>query len=369
MRKAILFLGIIVLVAGCGGKKEVKAEGMLDTPEAHYKMGKRLLKQHDLQAAKREFLRAIYLDERYAPGYEGLAWVFLEQGDLEGAMKNADKAISLDKDFAPAYVVKGAILRKEGKPKDAIKFFDRALELDQKLEDAYIYKAETYVDMGEYDRAEETYKEGATALPNSMTLNERWEEMQRARRAAAGLPPEFVKIARAPRITRGDLAALFVVELDLEKLLKRQGPPERKRFYSPGTPVMGKKEEAKEPEIPDIRNHWAMNYIKTVVELGIMDLYPDGTFKPDEPITRGNFAVYCTNLLAKVLNDPKLTTRFIGSTSPFPDVPSSHYAFNAVMVMTTRGIMKAKLDGTFGLTDPVSGADALMMLKTLKSQL
>ena len=40
---------------------------------------------------------------------------------------------------------------------------------------------------------------------------------------------------------------------------------------------------------PDIIGHWAQYYIQPLVDSGIINGYPDGTFKPDNPITRAEF--------------------------------------------------------------------------------
>jgi len=364
-------LVVLTWISGCGGNKAIKPQGLMDTPQAHYTMGKSLLKEGKVAEAQEEFIRAVGLDKNYAPGYEGLAIVYMLNGKYDRAHKYADKCLDLDENFVPGYVAKGRIFTAEGKYKDAINWFKKALKKDNKLEDAYIYMGEAYIKMGEYDKAEETYKNGLQALPNSGRLNDEWKNLQDMRRAAAGLPPEFIAIARSPAITRADLAALFVVELNLDKLMKERGVPQYKKFYAPPSGLMGKKSTQQEGTAlpPDIEEHWAKNYIEKILKYGVMEVYPDGTFKPGEKITRANFAMAVQKFLVQVTGDKGLATRFIGSASPFPDVPNSHYAFNAIMVVTTRGIMKAKLDGTFGLTDPVPGKDALLMLKLVKANL
>jgi len=42
--------------------------------------------------------------------------------------------------------------------------------------------------------------------------------------------------------------------------------------------------------LSDIKGHWAEEDIKLVVEKGIMKGYPDGTFQPDKPLTRAEYA-------------------------------------------------------------------------------
>lgn len=57
------------------------------------------------------------------------------------------------------------------------------------------------------------------------------------------------------------------------------------------------KEEVK-PVIPDddYSTHWAVKDIDLAIERGLMQGYPDGTFKPDKPITRAELAVVLNRL-------------------------------------------------------------------------
>jgi len=77
------------------------------------------------------------------------------------------------------------------------------------------------------------------------------------------------------------------------------------------------------------------------------------------------------DILIKVSGDESLSTKFIGSKSPFPDLRSDLPYFNAVMVCTSRGIMEARdlTTGEFGPKDTVSGADALLVIRKIKEEL
>ena len=76
------------------------------------------------------------------------------------------------------------------------------------------------------------------------------------------------------------------------------------------------------------------------------------------------------SVMIMVTADESLATKYIGQNSRFPDVRSSHYAYNAISLMVDRGIMKAdKISGEFRLKDTMSGADALLAIRDFQNAL
>ncbi|MEW6772288.1 MAG: S-layer homology domain-containing protein [Bacillota bacterium] len=52
------------------------------------------------------------------------------------------------------------------------------------------------------------------------------------------------------------------------------------------------------PAFSDVpENHWAANYIKIAVALGLVRGYPDGTFRPEQPVTRAEGTVLAVRTL------------------------------------------------------------------------
>ncbi len=97
-----------------------------------------------------------------------------------------------------------------------------------------------------------------------------------------------------------------------------------------------------------------------------MEAFPDRTFRPADQVDRATYAMTIQEILVVASGDETIRRRFIGSVSPFPDVRNDHFAFNAAMVVTTRGLLEAEMQsGAFRLTDPVSGPDALLSLRKL----
>ncbi len=77
------------------------------------------------------------------------------------------------------------------------------------------------------------------------------------------------------------------------------------------------------------------------------------------------------DILIKVTGDNVLATKFIGQTSPFPDLRPDLPYFNAVMVVSSRGIMEVAnlTTGEFAPLRPVAGADALLMIRKFREEL
>jgi hypothetical protein len=117
----------------------------------------------------------------------------------------------------------------------------------------------------------------------------------------------------------------------------------------------------------DYQDHVLAADIEEVAALAIRGLEPIGhRFDPDKAVTRANFAVIIEDILMRITRERELPTRFIGAKSPFVDVDTSHYAFNAIVTCTTRGMMRADINGCFKGAQAVPGADALLILRHLK---
>ncbi len=71
-------------------------------------------------------------------------------------------------------------------------------------------------------------------------------------------------------------------------------------------------------------DHWAYKPISDMTAKGILNGYPDGTFKPNQSITRAEFAKILTN----TLNLPGDSA----STIQYKDVPADHWAYSYIAI-------------------------------------
>jgi len=72
-RYIVLVMALVVVAAGCG-KKIAQPVSVLDSPEYHYKQGLKYLDKDQTDDAMREFERAIALDAKSPLGYIGRGW-------------------------------------------------------------------------------------------------------------------------------------------------------------------------------------------------------------------------------------------------------------------------------------------------------
>ncbi|OGC06180.1 hypothetical protein A2V82_11920 [candidate division KSB1 bacterium RBG_16_48_16] len=373
---SVVILCVVIVFAFSCGPKPIKEESVLDTPENHYAQGMREVEGDNLNAAINEFQRALALNPNFSEGFSGLALVAGIQGDFKKAYELADKGLDKNDNSVDARVIKGRIITMEMKGDDwvekAVKEFDRALKVNPKSDKALYYKGEAYKNAYMFGDAEREFAQ-VIALKGDFAgkANDEWALVQKIQRAAPGTRIG-AKIALIDEIDRADLAVLLIEELKLLELLEKKQPKTYDTgFKAPDDPTkMATEETMKMAEATDVDNHWATNWIKKVIDNRVMDVFPDRTFRPDEKINRANYAMLMQNILILVTGDESLATKYIGNETRFPDVNPTHYAYNAISLMADRGIMHGdKMSGAFNLNAPVSGADALLIIRDFQNAL
>ena len=111
-------------------------------------------------------------------------------------------------------------------------------------------------------------------------------------------------------------------------------------------------------QLSDIQGHWAMSTIQKMVDQGVVLGMPDGSFKPDNSISRAEFAT----LVVKAF---KLEYR---AGKVFDDT-SRHWARDYVSAANAFGIVNGYNEVNFGPDDPITREQmAVMVVKAAKIQ-
>jgi tetratricopeptide (TPR) repeat protein len=221
-------------------------------------------------------------------------------------------------------------------------YFQRVLSEDPNNVAAIIGAGKVQLGLKHYNVAANYFKQALSLRPGDQEADELLQRTQ-TKKVRATLPQEYWSIGTSEQVTRGDIAALLMVELMLESRLE---------FTS------------RVAIISDITTHWAKPYIIKAVRYGIMQLPPDRFFRPDEPIRKGELAFVLDTLFNKLFRPlPE------GSSISFSDVHPDNDYHNAVLRVYSAGLMTASTEETFGVLETLSGEEVMQIFEKVKAML
>lgn len=105
-------------------------------------------------------------------------------------------------------------------------------------------------------------------------------------------------------------------------------------------------------------DHWAAGAVGAAREAGYLQGYPDGTFRPDRSVTRGEVAALL-NKAFKVASGQE--------TDSFKDL-TGHWAADSIKRLAAAGVLEGYQDGTFRPDLPMTRLDVAVALARLLQQ-
>ena len=105
-------------------------------------------------------------------------------------------------------------------------------------------------------------------------------------------------------------------------------------------------------------NQWYAKAVMTLAGKGVISGYPDGTFKPNAPITRAEFVTMAMNFA----NAGK------GTACSFPDVPQNMWYYGAIAGATQNGWISGYPDGTFGPDRYITRAEVTSVINRMENR-
>ncbi|MEH2265569.1 S-layer homology domain-containing protein, partial [Nostoc sp.] len=100
-------------------------------------------------------------------------------------------------------------------------------------------------------------------------------------------------------------------------------------------------------------NYWAKSFITKLAAMEILEGFPDGTFRPDAPVTRAQFAAMLRKAFAKGK---------IRQAIAFKDVSTQNWAYNAISEVYQMGFLNPVVDKDFNPSQKLSRLDILVAL-------
>lgn len=326
-----------------------------DYPQAHYALAQVYELRKDYDNALIELNEVQRLNPDYPELQESLNIMKLKATDMhidlgrrlsasdpEEALRHLKTAFNLAPEITQIAVDISKILVRENRCGEASMYLKIASERLPKDTDIQNQLARCLIELGEYDSAQTIYEDLANRYPQRPDYQQQIREIKRLR-FIRSLPEEYHSIPAMSEINRGQLAAYIVTQL---KFLER---------YESSDSLI----------IVDTLDHWAQPMIQRVVNLGIMDLYPNRTFEPATPVTRIEL-VRAANRILELLESSGLnpTRREPG---PVPDVSEDNIYYGMISMVLSSDVMSVDADGRFHPRRRVSGAEAVSVVNKLQA--
>ncbi|WP_120460135.1 polysaccharide lyase family 8 super-sandwich domain-containing protein [Paenibacillus aceti] len=123
---------------------------------------------------------------------------------------------------------------------------------------------------------------------------------------------------------------------------------------NPTNPVKPTEPETPKVDLSDIADHWAKDSIEKSVELGIVNGYEDGSFKPNGNVTRGEISTMLARALKLELNN----TEFVFEDQDKTPV----WALPSINALAKAGYISGYEDGSFRANNEVTRTELVVMI-------
>lgn len=129
-------------------------------------------------------------------------------------------------------------------------------------------------------------------------------------------------------------------------------PTEPTTPTEPSVPTVPDKDIEENTTFSDMAEHWAKDAVNSLAKGGIIGGFPDGTFKPDEAVTRAQFTVMVARALG-LSSDEKCA---------LTDVEAGSWYEERISAAVKSGIVTGKGDGKFYPDEYIKRQDAFLIL-------
>jgi tetratricopeptide (TPR) repeat protein len=326
-----------------------------DYVQAHYAMAFVLEQQVRYQEALKHWDELKRIDPEY-PGIDQAQRILrlkatesLLTQAREEARNNPERGIQLYKEaqkFAPEVsqipLEIATIQIKQGQCREGITSLDESGEMLSDEPEIQLAYAECLSELDQYEKALETYEKVNLIAPTPETQQHIAELKEIL--AFRAMPEDFQNIAHTSEITRAQLAALIFTNL---KFLEK---------YASSESVI----------VVDAFDHWATNYIRKAVNMGMMEVFPNRTFQPSRWITKLEMTRAAARILQILENNEEKKVERVEENALIPDVSPGNIYYSMIMNTIAAGVVSLDVDGKFHMNRPVSGAEALSVINRLQ---
>ncbi len=360
-----------------------------DYSPAYLAIGYSYLAEENLNSAEQYVRKALEISPDYTQAHFALAHLLELKHDYDGAVSELDEVARLNPDYPSIQQTRNILKLKSTEqhlsqarslaatnPEEALRHLESAREIAPEIPEIPIQTATILIQQGRceeavpyleqalqnspgnlevqkklagcmealqnYEKAYSLYQTIYAEEPSTPESRKKMETLQKLI-AIQRLPEEFHSIPRTEQTSRGQLAALIIVNLEF----------------------LSKYKSLNSSIIVDTFDYWGKNFVQKTVDLGIMDIYPNRTFQPNIPISKLELAKAASRLLEILETNEGIQVEKTDMT--IPDVSTRNVYYSMIGQAVSTGLLSMDTDGNFHPARPVSGAEAISMVNRIQA--
>lgn len=387
-----ILLTLFAACWGCASRQVATCTSPEDNAQLHYVAGMELVEKGDYRAGSQRLERAVYCNADFSPAYDGLGIAAAhiaadttdhtvkaaEMGLMEdhlkkahaGARNNEDRLIHLIAVIRSQTALGGKAFIETAKAAyrqaDGLDVNETNLPYYRGKEAIDYYMGVAYRKAQEFQEAKGRFEAVLNAKKNGKwneSADRAWKETDRIVRAMAGITFSDLgrKIAVKRTVTRAELTALLTHDFGLDTFSPKNAGNRPHPFPVPA----------------DLASSPIREEILGVLRWNLRGLEPSYDaasgaylFNGARVVKRGEMALLLEDMVIRIAGDEKIASAYLGhEKSPFTDISPTSRFYNAAMNATTRGLMEGEAGGAFRVDEPVSGADAVLALRSLQQKM
>jgi len=418
MRRERLFILALTLAAGVFTSTNTLAlsegkEGEVSSKRAaafieRYESAQYLLSIGQLREAYSRIKKlkgAARTDEEKAMFEEATASYYFAKKDYARTERHATRAIQVNPTFSAAFRTRALVRREVGNVVGAEEDFRFALSFEGADTKSLRGLAEIYLAQGTSFEALSILERYLTVDPLDAWAQDSWAHQMASILGQQDFPLQYLHGLGSAAITRGELAAILVVELEMQQQRQKRSSGAvvaeteadglAEANVSGGEHVqavadtgysaeaqsgIGEWSRASTGRVSDCEGRWFEPFVERAITAELMRPYPDATFRPDDIVRKGLLAVELHSYLLRRSGDkvrfsmevnPDPAAPMPGSdyltvpVSGYSDVTSLSYLWQPVNVVVRLGILEPDSESTFGVGRTLSGTEVLRVARRL----
>jgi len=342
------------------GSQPPKSDPDMRTPAFQWFLkGRAFLGNGEYIQAEIAFNKALDLRQNFAPALDGLAQVYLEQNHTEMAEQYVQSALKGSPPYLPARLTEARLLIRNGEFELAHQKLNTLAKIvvrnNVKLlrTPVLYYSALVAFKQNRFGDARKIL----TALLNTDANHKQGKQLLRALNRKTQLLQKF------PEAVRPFVFKPFVTRIDLVRLLHYYFSDVRFSYPLPFI-ITNLYPKISLTQISDInRNSEEAKIVEYALNKQLIWAFPDGTFHPQEAVSRAEFALILQRLYLR-LQKPVAKTN---CAFKLDDVPKEDFIFRAVCIAVTHQWLHTK-GNRFLPESKINGLQATRALQKLKNE-